>query len=280
LHQRDKQYARSTAISCAAVVVVALAVNYWPTTNPLRWQTFGAARAESRELNKPLFLDVYAEWCVPCKNMDRFVFPADSVKEILNSKYALARVNIDDPVLGDSIRKMFNLRGVPTYIILTPGGRERKRYEGFFPKSSFIQWLADSSQLAILSWLEFRKAEAKAAAEDKRLMVLMAKSKGNLASLNGLFETPDAFQLIDSLYVPTLLVKSTPGDDEILNELGGNKIWQDEVVVLEDGIEVGRFTITPDMKVDTSALVSKLYDLGRKKSPLNLNPQKRIKKIS
>jgi len=283
MHQRDTQYARLTAISCGILFLIALGFDYWPTSNPIEWKSLEAARAEARELNKPLFIDVYADWCVPCKNMDRFVFPDDSVRNILTTRYARARVNIDDPVLGDSVRKRFFINAVPTYIILTPGGRERKRHLGFFEKSGFIEWLTDSSRLTILSWLDLKKAEAKASAEDKRLMVLIANSNDQYTRLNSLFESPDVTQLIDSQYVPTLLVRSSPEDARTLSEFGGRRTWMNEVLVLEDGSEVGRFSITPDMHVDNSAFLSRLYELTRKKAPPNLGrvlPGRRIKKIS
>ena len=80
------------------------------------------------------------------------------------------------------------LLAIPTYIILTPGGREAKRHVGFFEKSGFVKWLQDSSRLVILSWQNFQKAEKAAEGRDRRLLVLVTGANENLQKLNSLFD--------------------------------------------------------------------------------------------
>jgi len=214
--------------------------------------------------------------------MERFVFPDDTVREILNTRYVVAKVNLDDPVMGDSIRKEFRLRAIPTYIILSPAGRETKRHVGFLEKSGFVKWLQDSSRLLVLSWQTFRKAGESAERGKKRLLVVVTGANESIPRLNSLFESQEASELIDSLFVPTLLLRTNREDSEIIKEMGAAKTWMDEVIVLEDGSEVGRFPITPDMFTNTPSLLPKLYQLGGKKTSLPSRnfPETKVKRIS
>lgn len=283
MHQRDKTYARLSFIAGWVFLAAGLAFDYWPTRSTLSWLSLEEARQLGRSTNKPVLIDVYADWCQPCKNMERFVFPDDSVQEILSNRYVLAKVNLDDPVLGDSLRKEFRLHAIPTYIVLTPGGRETKRHVGFFEKNGFMKWLQDTSRLAILSWQNFRKAERAAEGRNKRLLVVVTGTNENLHRLNMLFDSEDASQLIDSMYVPTLLLRSSKEDSEIMKEIGSGKTWMDEVIVFEGDREVGRFQITPDMFSNRASLLPRLYELGGMKTPFSPGknlPESRMKRIT
>ena len=280
MHQRDRQYARFSLFTGMAFFAVAMVFDYWPTRSQLDWLSLDAARSDARSLNKPILIDVYADWCQPCKNMERFVFPDDSVKEILSSRYVLAKVNLDDPVRGDSVRKEFRLRAIPTYIVLTPGGREMRRHVGFFEKTGFVKWLQDSSRLLILSWQNFRKAEMTAEGRDKRLLVLVSGANEDLQKLNSVFDSEDVARLIDSTFVPTLLMRSNGEDAKIIKEIGSGRIWMDEVIVLEGNREVGRLPITPDVQFNKSSLLPKLYELGARKAPLSPRPERKVKRLS
>ena len=75
--------------------------------------------------NEYLVLDVYADWCTPCKNF-KPVFE-DVASEGAYKKYAFAKANID----GDSgIADQFKVSSVPT-IIFIKNGKELNRVTGY-----------------------------------------------------------------------------------------------------------------------------------------------------
>ena len=49
--------------------------------------TFGEALAKARQENKPLFVDFYAVWCVPCKKMAKNVFTQEEVGKYFNEHF-------------------------------------------------------------------------------------------------------------------------------------------------------------------------------------------------
>ncbi len=266
MNQRDTTYAKWFAIVGGILLVVAAVMEYWPSANTLQWLDIEKAQALAKSQKKPVLVDVYAEWCGPCKSMEKNVFPDDSVQLILKSRYVLAKINGDDPVLGDTLRKQFHIRAYPTYIVLTPAGRERKRYVGFYPRSPFIAWLNDSIGVQILQWQELDKVIAEASLQKRRVMVLVLNSSEEIEPANSMFEEQKVGEIVGKYYVPTLLVGSNSSDRTAIEQLGATeKQGMGEVIVLKgDRKEVGRFRIDSEMEFSSSALANKLTELVAK----------------
>ena len=76
---------------------------------------------------KPVFIDFYADWCVPCKEMDVQTF---TVPEVVTRSRDFVMLKVDltsteDPK-AEALREKYQVKGVPTLVFLQPG-RERNR---------------------------------------------------------------------------------------------------------------------------------------------------------
>jgi hypothetical protein len=207
---------------------------------------------------------VYANWCEPCKMMDKNVFPDDSVQLVLKTRFIPARVNGDEPVIGDSLRKKLGIRAYPTYIVLSPTGRERKRRIGFIPRDALLRWLNDSTGVQILTWPDMDLAFQSAQAQRRRVMVLVLQSGEDLESANTAFENEKTGEVVGKYFVPTLLVKGNLEEEQHLEAVGATpKTTMPEIIVLESNRkEVGRFFITPEMEYSRLAVADKLSELA------------------
>ena len=84
-------------------------------------------------------LDFYADWCVSCKEMERFTFSDEGVKQRMASflllKADVTANNSDDKAL----LKRFSLFGPPGIIFFDAAGNEIKglRVIGFQPAARF-----------------------------------------------------------------------------------------------------------------------------------------------
>lgn len=125
MNQRDITYAKWSGLVAAVFLIAGAVLEDRPASNAVQWLSFEDAKGVAASQNKPIFVDVYADWCEPCKMMDKVVFPDDSVKGLLTTCYVLAKINGDDPVLGDSLKRQLGIRAYPTYIVLGPMGREK-----------------------------------------------------------------------------------------------------------------------------------------------------------
>lgn len=266
MNQRDTTYAKWIGLAGVAFLIAGAVLEYWPASDSIAWLSFQEARSVAAAQNKPIFVDVYADWCGPCKAMDKDVFPNDSVKAILTTRFLPAKINGDDPVVGDTLKKQFGIRAYPTYIVLSPAGKERKRHIGFFPKTEFLKWLNDSAGVQILLWPELQKAVFAAQAQKRRIMVLILQSGDDIEAANAVMEDGVVASTIEKCFVPTLLVRGNVGEEKLLQQVGASpKTGMREVIVLENnGKEVGRFFINFQMQYNRSILSSKLTELAVK----------------
>lgn len=108
----------------------------------INWQSYSdEMMSEARQQNKPVIIDFYADWCLPCKELDKFTFSQPEVIELSKNFYML-KVDLttaSDP-LGRELRQRFQVRGVPTIVFISPQGTELSdlRVVGFMEKEEFL----------------------------------------------------------------------------------------------------------------------------------------------
>jgi thiol:disulfide interchange protein DsbD len=112
----------------------ALAFQRIKTVDDLERAVAGAAAA-----GKPVMLDFYADWCVSCKEMERFTFTDPAVQAALAGAVLLqADVTANDEA-DQALLKRFEIFGPPTIAFFGSDGVERKNFRlvGFAPADRF-----------------------------------------------------------------------------------------------------------------------------------------------
>jgi thiol:disulfide interchange protein DsbD len=100
--------------------------------------------AALRSAGRPVMLDFYADWCVSCKEMERFTFTDPAVQKKLAGamllKADVTANNVDDRAL----LKRFSLFGPPGTIFFDAGGKEIRaaRLIGYQNSRGFVETLA------------------------------------------------------------------------------------------------------------------------------------------
>lgn len=89
-------------------------------------EAFSKARAE----NKPLFIDVYATWCGPCKRMKKFTFPDEELGEYFNDNFINISIDGESP-LGRQLYRNYPFNAFPTTMFIAPDGSVLDKDEGF-----------------------------------------------------------------------------------------------------------------------------------------------------
>lgn len=61
----------------------------------IKWMTFDEAIAAQKKVSKPIFMDVYTEWCGPCKILDKKTFHDKAVADYINENYYAVKFNAE-----------------------------------------------------------------------------------------------------------------------------------------------------------------------------------------
>jgi thiol-disulfide isomerase/thioredoxin len=83
------------------------------------------------------YIQFTADWCGPCKMMDKDVFSKQSIIDISNTDYIAKKIDIDD-FDGIQITQDLKIKSIPATIIFDCHGRELKRIEGFQYEDMFL----------------------------------------------------------------------------------------------------------------------------------------------
>ncbi|MCI0446818.1 thioredoxin family protein [bacterium] len=109
----------------------------------MRWQEYNSDKLQlANSLNQPMMIDFYADWCIPCLELDHRTFTDPNV---IDASETFVRLKVDfthyDSPDAQALQKQFNIMGVPTILFLGPDGKELDRVTGFLPPDKFLQRL-------------------------------------------------------------------------------------------------------------------------------------------
>jgi thiol:disulfide interchange protein DsbD len=93
----------------------------------------------------PIVLDFYADWCIPCLELDRVTFVNPDVIEKLNDfkRFKVDLTNFDSDE-SEALRQKFEIIGVPTIVFINSSGQEVRnaRVTGFLNAADFLDKVA------------------------------------------------------------------------------------------------------------------------------------------
>ncbi|MCF7994281.1 MAG: protein-disulfide reductase DsbD, partial [Chromatiaceae bacterium] len=107
------------------------------------------AVAEASTGGKPVMLDFYADWCVSCKEMERYTFP-DPAVQLAMQRYVLLQADVTANDAEDKalMQERFGIPGPPAMMFFDSSGQEQRgwRLVGFVPADEFAAHLNEFAQ--------------------------------------------------------------------------------------------------------------------------------------
>ena len=112
------------------LVVLVFSINNFANNieSPFSEISITTAKEIASAQGKYIFIDFYADWCVPCKWMDETTYADKGVINTLKSNFIPVKVNIDD-FDGYTLKAEYNIKVLPTLLVIDPKGKVIKRYE-------------------------------------------------------------------------------------------------------------------------------------------------------
>jgi thiol:disulfide interchange protein DsbD len=128
-----------------SVFIIAVAVySLIPSkTMVVDWQPYSEA-ALTKLNSRGVIIDFYADWCIPCKELDAFTFSDPEVIKI-STEFDTYKADLTKSLAPDValLREKYNIIGVPTVLILNSKGEESERITGFVTAEEFIRIISN-----------------------------------------------------------------------------------------------------------------------------------------
>jgi thiol:disulfide interchange protein DsbD len=110
----------------------------------VQWRTLEAGLAEARATSRPILYDFTAEWCPPCRLLQRQVFADPQAAAEIEIRFVPVRVLDRQREEGrnagwvDSLQALYRVNSFPTLIVAGVDGRESRRIEGFMGRDATL----------------------------------------------------------------------------------------------------------------------------------------------
>lgn len=110
----------------------------------------------AQQQHKMIFIDVYTDWCGPCKAMDKDIFPLKEAGDKYNPLFLNYKLNAEKGE-GIVLAKKFNIGAYPSFLYLNSSGYLIHKVVGEGPVAAFnghvdkaVELAADKNQLGNL----------------------------------------------------------------------------------------------------------------------------------
>ena len=136
--------ARALRIAFAAVLLIGGAAFAWPRAEGahVEWKAYDASAIANA--GKPVVIDFYADWCIPCKELDQKTFSDAAVAKELD-RFVRVKANLtnDQDAKVKQLTKDYAIVGVPTLVFLDGSGHEAQaqRLTGYESAPEFLKRL-------------------------------------------------------------------------------------------------------------------------------------------
>ncbi|HET8797139.1 MAG TPA: thioredoxin family protein, partial [Thermoanaerobaculia bacterium] len=109
----------------------------------VKWTPYDAKAIDAaRAAGKPVVIDFYADWCLPCKELDEKTFTdAKVIAELDRFVRVKADLTVPSDATTAALTKQYAIAGVPTIVFLDAQGKEVSdaRLTGFEPPADFLR---------------------------------------------------------------------------------------------------------------------------------------------
>jgi YHS domain-containing protein/thiol-disulfide isomerase/thioredoxin len=133
----------ATGRARVGLIVAALALPLGLYAAELRseaWRDdFETAEAQAKELGLPMLVHFHAQWCGPCKEMERTVLRDPLLLRTLRTQFVAVKVDSD---LRPDLRRRFHIEKLPTDVFVDPRGYVLERSSGIKDRESYFSLVA------------------------------------------------------------------------------------------------------------------------------------------
>ncbi len=136
------QFKKSAGI---LAVILGILIPLFAPRESVQWEIYSQEKlAQATKEARPVILDFYADWCLPCHELDRFTY---SDPRVIAALEGFTRLKVDlteaDAEAPAALIEQYEVLGVPTILFLDPAGNEPEdsRVTGFISADELLRLL-------------------------------------------------------------------------------------------------------------------------------------------
>ena len=169
--------------------------------------TFDEALAKAKQENKLVFVDFYATWCGPCKQMAEKVFTDEEVGKYMNEKFVCMQIDVEKEGWQKETAGRFNVTVLPTLIFFKADANVASRLAGAREKADFL----NAAKVAAGEQLSFEKLydRAKSKKDLTDMQLVLKQAPEEVGGMQGM-EAQKWIVRIDKLYAEYAKAKMGP----------------------------------------------------------------------
>jgi thiol-disulfide isomerase/thioredoxin len=99
------------------------------------YSTLEEGSAAAIKVNKPMFVDFWANWCAACKVMEKDLYSDEAFTRVAD-QFVLVRIDFDKKT---ALARKYGIEALPTVVFTDSYGGELIRHRGFLDAKPFVQ---------------------------------------------------------------------------------------------------------------------------------------------
>jgi len=101
------------------------------------YTSFTKAQTAAGQKAQLMMVDFYADWCAPCKKLDREVFSSAEFKS-LQDEFVFVKINAEEGK-GIELSRKYDVNGFPNVVFMDSKGDEIERIMSYRPKGEYLE---------------------------------------------------------------------------------------------------------------------------------------------
>ena len=194
--------------------------------------TFDEALAKAKQENKLVFVDFYATWCGPCKQMAEKVFTDEEVGKYMNDKFVCMQIDVEKEGWQKETAGNFNVTVLPTLIFFKADASVASRLAGARENADLL----NAARVVCGEQLSFEKLydRAKSKKDLADMQLVLKQAPDYVGGLEGM-EAQKWIVRIDKLYAEYAKMKMGPDfinkeDFQIVSKFNKKNVKDDAVM--------------------------------------------------
>ena len=104
-------------------------------------RNYKAALQKAKSENKLVMVDMYADWCGPCRILDKNTFGNKDVMTRLSNDFVAVKIDLDKSPEARELAKKFSVDAIPHIVFLDADGKRLSDIVGYVPPDQFLKEL-------------------------------------------------------------------------------------------------------------------------------------------